>query len=119
MALVVCDLSAAFDTVDHGILLDILNHRFGIDGSALEWYNLYLQGRARTMYCNDSKAKPKQLQGSIPQGSCGGPVLYLIYTSTIQENIQPTIDLHAFADNHELKDHFKIGDIILEQNAIS
>ena len=119
IALVVLDLSAAFDTVDHGILFDILNHRFGVDGSVLEWYYSYLQGRSMTVYYNDSKTKPKQLQGSIPQGSCGGPVLYLIYTSTIQENIPPTIDLHAFVDNHGLKHLFKIGDIILEHNAIS
>ena len=49
MALVVLDLSAAFDTVDHGSLLDILNHRFGVDGSALEWYNSYIQGRSITV----------------------------------------------------------------------
>ena len=46
-------------------------------------------------------------------------MLYLIYASTIQDNIPPTIDLYAFADGHGLKDHFKIGDIILELNAIS
>ena len=41
-ALVVLDLSAAFNTVDHGIMLEVLNHRFGVDGSDLEWYNSYL-----------------------------------------------------------------------------
>ena len=41
-ALVVLDLSVAFDTVDHGILFEVLNHRFSIDGSALDWYNSYL-----------------------------------------------------------------------------
>ena len=61
MALVVLDLSAAFNTVNHGILLDILNHRFGVDDSALEWYNSFLQGRSMTVYCNDSKAKRKPL----------------------------------------------------------
>ena len=71
------------------------------------------------MYCNDSKSKPKQLHGSIPQGSLGGPVLYLIYGSTIQDNIPPTTDLHAFVNDHGLKNHFKIGDIIMEHNAIS
>ena len=63
-ALVVLDLSAAFDTVDHGILLEILNHRFGIDGSALDWYNSYLQGRTMTVYCNGQIAKPKHLHAS-------------------------------------------------------
>ena len=103
MVLVVLDLSVAFDTVDHSILLEVLNHRFGIDGSALEWYNSYLQGRSMTVHCNDKMAKPRQLHASIPQGTCGGPVLYLIYASTIQDIIPPTIDLHAFADDHGLK----------------
>ena len=52
-ALVVLNLSAAFITVDHDILLEVLNHRIGIDGSALDWYNSYLQGRTMTVYCND------------------------------------------------------------------
>ena len=72
-----------------------------------------------TVYCNNRKAKPKQLHASVPQGSCGGAVLYLIYASTIQDIIPPTIDLHAFADDHGLKNHFKTGDIIMEHNAIS
>ena len=59
MALVVLDLIATFDTRDHGILLDILSHIFGVDGSALEWYNSCLPGRSMTVYCNDSKTKPK------------------------------------------------------------
>ena len=41
-ALVVLNLSMAFDTMDHGIHLEVFNHRFGIDGSALDWYNSYL-----------------------------------------------------------------------------
>ena len=118
MVLVALDLSASFNTVDLGILLDTFNHRFGVDSSALEWYSFCLQGKSMTVHCNDSKAKHKQLQWSVPQGSCGGQVLYLIYGSMIQDNIPPTIDLHAFADNHGLKNHFKIGDIIEELNAV-
>ena len=71
-----------------------------------------------TVYCNGQIAKLKHLHASIPQGSCGGPMLYLIYASTIQDNIPPTIDLHAFTDDHGLKNHFTIGDTVLEQNTI-
>ena len=118
-ALVVLNLSATFNTVDHGILLEVLNHGFSMDGSALDWYNSYLWGMTMTVYCNDQIAKPKQLHAYVPQGSCGGPVIYLIYASTIQDIILPTIDLHAFADDHGLKNHFNIGDTVLEQNTIS
>ena len=117
-ALVVLNMSVDCDTVDHGILLEVLNHRFGIDGSALDWYNSYLQGRTMRVYCNGQIAKPKHLHASVPQGSCGGPVLYLIYASTIQDNIPPTIDLQTFADDYGLKNHFNTGETVLEQNAI-
>ena len=59
MALAVFDPSVAFNTMDHGILLDVLNYRFGVDGSALVWYISYFQGRSMTVHCNDSKGKPK------------------------------------------------------------
>ena len=44
-ALVAMDLSAAFDTVDHGILLDVLNKQFGVNGTALKWFNSYVHPR--------------------------------------------------------------------------
>ena len=56
-----------------------------------------------TVYCSDEIAKPKQFHAPVPQGSCGGPVLYLIYASMIQDIIPPTTDLHTFADDHGLK----------------
>ena len=46
--LVLLDLSAAFDTIDHATLLDVLQHRLGISGTALEWFKSYLSGRTYT-----------------------------------------------------------------------
>ena len=45
-ALVAIDLSAAFDTVDHDILLNVLENRFGVSDKALEWFNTYLRPRS-------------------------------------------------------------------------
>ena len=88
--LIMMDLSAAFDTVDHQILLDVLENRFGITGTALSWFRTYLQPRFCKVCVNKSYSKLQDLTFSVPQGSCAGPVLYLIYASTIEDVIPPT-----------------------------
>ena len=88
--LIVMDLSAAFDTVDHQILLDVLENRFGITGTALSWFRTYLQPRFCKVCVNKSYSKLQDLTFSVPQCSCSGPVLYLIYASTIEDVILPT-----------------------------
>ena len=68
-AMMAIDLSAAFDTVDHDILLKVLQKQYGISGNALKWFNNYLQPRS---FCVNS----------VPQGSCADPILYSNYAST-------------------------------------
>ena len=84
-ALVAIDLSAAFDTVDHSILLSVLSKKFGVAGSALKWFETYLYPRACKVNVGNSYSEVKDLKFSVPQGSCCGPFLYLAYASTIQE----------------------------------
>ena len=100
------DLSAAFDMVDHQILLDVLENRFGITGTALSWLRTYLQPRFCKICVNKSCSKLQDLTFSIPQGSCAGPVLYLVYASTIEDVIPPHICLHGYADDHDMKNEF-------------
>ena len=110
--LVAIDLSAAFDTVDHDLLLSILSKKFGVVNNALTWFNSYLRLRRFQVQIDDTKSKEIELPFSVPQGSCAGQVLYSAYASTLQEVIydldgssstyQP-IDLHGFADNHAYK----------------
>ena len=69
------DLSAAFDMVDHDILLQVLKNQYGIDGKALDWYDSY-QDLVWYKF-KGQKSKPQPLEFSVPQGSCRGPVLYL------------------------------------------
>ena len=79
-AMVVMDFSAAFDTVDHDILLSVLENKFGIKDVALRWFESYLRPRS----CNVSiSSAEKQLPFSMPQGSCAGPSLFLAYASTL------------------------------------
>ena len=78
MMVVILDLSAAFDKVDHDILLTILNKQFGIWGKALEWFNSYLRPRFFRVRIGKDYSHPQQLHFSVSQGSCSGADLYLL-----------------------------------------
>ena len=113
-AMVVMDLSAAFDTVDHDILLSILENKFGIKDVALRWFESYLRPRSCKVSINPAYSAEKQLPFSVPQGSCAGPSLFLAYASTLQEvksiaEHEPgkhAISLNGFADDHSIKKEF-------------
>jgi hypothetical protein len=78
--LILLDLSAAFDTVDHNILLQRLHHTFGIDSAVIQWFQSYLSGRMQ--YIRRGLKRPdlyKMLCG-VSQGSVHGPILFILYT---------------------------------------
>ena len=118
-ALAAIDLSAAFDTVDHEILLDILNIKFGISGTALHWFDTYLRPRDFKVIVGDHYSTPKELDFSVPQGSCTGPVLYLAYASTMQEIIPNQISLYGYADDHALTTNFNANDRAAETTSMN
>ena len=106
--LVVTDLSAAFDTVNHDILLSVLDKRFGLQGNILNWVEAYLHPRNFKVCIGDAKSGVRQLKQSVPQGSVGGPILFNFYCSTITSAIDEGcgIELGAFADDHNLRKKF-------------
>jgi hypothetical protein len=109
-AMVVIDLSAAFDTVDHTVLIDVLHRRFGIASNALQWFKTYLSQRSCKVKVNSGYSSVRNLSFSVPQGSCAGPILYLAYASTMKDNIPENIALHGYADDHALKKSFPAND---------
>lgn len=106
-ALIALDLSAAFDTVDHCILLDVLERQYGVCGSALEWVDSYLRPRSCRVTVNSIVSSERELDCSVPQGSCLGPWLYLAYAGTIFDIVPPSITVYGFADDHTANKRFK------------
>ena len=95
--------SAAFDTVDHAILVSVVEAKFCIEGQALNWFDSFLTQRRYKVNVCQAYSEPKFLPFSVPQGSCAGTVLYILYASTLQEVIENNVDLHGYADDHALK----------------
>ena len=76
------DLSKAFDTLDHSILIDKLSH-YGIKCNALKWFSSYLSNRTIYVEIDNAKSSVRHLTTSVPQGSILGPLLFLIYMNDI------------------------------------
>ena len=118
-ALVAIDLSATFDTVDHEILLEVLNKKFGLQNTALHWFDNYLRPRSCKVAVHGVHSKECQLPFSVPQGSVPGPVLYNAYASMLQKVVKSPITIHRFTDDHAIKDTFMPDNIIeAESNVI-
>ena len=102
------DMSAAFDTVDHDILLGRLQTSFGICEAALSWFWSFLRDRTQTVVINSQRSMTSLVTGGVPQGCVLGPILFLLDTADIGLIAEKHgINLHLYADNWELYVHCK------------
>ena len=111
--IVMLDLSAAFDTVDHAILIERLENTYHVTGIALEWFKSYLSGRSFNVKIRCSLSNGVITFYGVPQGSILGPILFLMYISEIEKIAKLYgLKLHMFADDMQLYISFQRNDIL-------
>ena len=94
------DLSKAFDTLDHNILLNKLQH-YGFRGTELKWFQSYLSNRMQYVDIDGIKSNIKSIKTGVPQGSILGPLLFIIYMNDINQ-VSSKFDAILYADDTSL-----------------
>jgi len=97
------DLSAAFDTIEHDILVNRLRTVFGVSGVALDWIETYMRGRKQYVMAGGERSGLSDCNYGVPQGSVLGPFLFSIYLSPIADLITVHgVQFHQYADDTQL-----------------
>uniref|UniRef100_A0A3P9LR34 Reverse transcriptase domain-containing protein n=2 Tax=Oryzias latipes TaxID=8090 RepID=A0A3P9LR34_ORYLA len=100
---VLLDLSAAFDTVDHQILLDRLSSLVGLSGNVLKWFYSYLTDRHFYVSMDTCSSRIHEISCGVPQGSILGPILFNLYMLPLGDVIRRHgVDFHSYADDTQL-----------------
>ena len=111
VALVLLDMSAAFDTVDHKILLGALKTGYGLDGNVLRWFSSYLTGQKFRVKVHNSFSEYLNALFGVPHGSILGPILFILYTKHLQHIASKFgLFIELYADDTQLYIGFKNND---------
>ena len=102
-ALVSLPLSAAFDTLDHSSIIELLSGWYGISGTALNWVRSYLSNRVQRVKFLDKHGEPLKTNYGVPQGSVLGPLLFTLYTTPLSSVIsRQNICHHLYANDTQI-----------------
>src|SRR6187399_158774 len=119
-ALVLLDLSAAFDTIDHQILLSRLSSIFGFSDTALSLIKSYLTDRSQYVTIGDHRSSPVPITTGVPQGSVLDPLLFTLYTTPIGEILSNrSVSFHLYADDTQLYISFSSSDSTTNLSVLS
>ena len=114
------DLSAAFDTIDHSILLETIESGIGVGGMALKWFASYLSQRTQQVQVKGTLSEKSRLVTGVPQGSCLGPVLFTIYVADLFHIIENHLpEAQGYADDHQVYLSFRPTSSSNQKDAIS
>ena len=101
--LMLIDLSAAFDTINHEYLLRRLQKIYNIDGDVLLWIKSYLSNRTFRVNVNGTYSEEAELLIGVPQGSILGPLLFILYTKGLQSLASKyNFSIHLYADDTQI-----------------
>jgi len=97
------DLSTAFDTVDHSVLLRRLQRSYGLNGSALAWFGSYMNQRQQHVTHRGVESATTTTQFGVPQSSVLGPILFVLYTADVVRLVQlHGFSVHQYADDTQI-----------------
>ena len=115
--LVMLDLSAAFDTVDHQLLMSDMEE-VGVRDSALTYMKSYLYGRVQRVVVGEATSDPIPLVCGVPQGSVLGPILFSIYISSLMSVLQAhDVAYHFYADDTQF--YIKVENVAAAKEKVS
>ena len=109
-ALVLLGLSKAFDSINHNILLQKLEH-IGASESSLRWFNSYLSGRSQVVRIGSTLSSPLNLTHGVPQGAILSPLLFCIYMNDLPLSPRNS-SLESYVDDSKVFLFFPIKDTI-------
>eukprot|EP00918_Siedleckia_nematoides_P074179 GHVU01162097.1.p1 GENE.GHVU01162097.1~~GHVU01162097.1.p1 ORF type:complete len:151 (-),score=1.78 GHVU01162097.1:174-626(-) len=111
VALILLDVSAAFDTLDDLVLRRTLKTRIGFDGIILDWFSSYLSSRIQQVNTDNSLSEPIKLCYGVPQGSVLRPILFTLYTPPLANIVRNhNLSFQIYADDTQLYVSFNPND---------